>query len=64
MVYRIGTDVQQGDIIQLNVEHNQSNSFFIIDNASPLNSIVISPDTLISATSVANSITCVRRYII
>ena len=54
---RFSTSVNPGDIVQLNLSKPCS----VVDNDSPDSSIIVHPNTLISVTSVANSIACTRR---
>lgn len=54
-------DVTPGDVVQVNAVYDVLNGCYIVDHTDPDSSIVINPDTLISGTSVANSIACIRK---
>ena len=50
-------------MVQLNADYDKTNSCYTVDNTAQFSSIVVNPDILISGTSVANSISCVRRSV-
>lgn len=60
LIVRLRTDVTPGDIVQVNAEYNLCEGCYIVDSSSDA-SIVVNPDTLISGTSIASSITCTRK---
>ena len=47
--------------MQVNAVYDVVNGCYLVDHTDPDSSIVINPDTLISGTSVANSIACTRK---
>ena len=58
---RSNTNVTPGDVVQVNASFDVNNGCYVVGNAAEDSSIVVDPDTLISVTSVANSITCPRK---
>ena len=58
---RLQTDVSPGDVVQVNAPFNAARGCCVIDNG--WGSLIVDPDQLISGTTVANSITCVRRCV-
>lgn len=58
---RFGTDVTPGDVVQVNATYDAVRGCYTVDHSDPDSSIVIHPDTLISGTTVASSITCIRK---
>lgn len=57
---RLETDVIPGDIVQVNAVYDVYKGCYIVDN-TPDSSIIVQPDTLITASSVANSFACIRK---
>lgn len=58
---RLQTDVSPGDVVQVNAPFDTARGGCVIDNGR--GSLIVDPDQLISGTTVANSITCVRRCV-
>ncbi len=54
---RFSTNVNPGDVVQVNLSKGSN----VVGNDDPDSSIIVHPNTLVSATSVANSITCTRK---
>ena len=47
--------------MQVNAVFDLVKCCYLVDSADPDSSVVVHPDTLISGTAVANSITCTRK---
>ena len=61
---RVHSPVSPGDVVQVNPppEWNGDRASCCVIDGRNEGSVVVHPDTLISGTSVATSVTCVRRY--
>ena len=58
---RLQTDVSPGDVVQVNAPIDTASSGYVVSNGG--GSLIVDPDQLISGTTVANSISCVRRCV-
>ena len=58
--FRLGTDVVPGDIVQVNATYNVAKDCYIVDS-TPDVSIIVQPDTLLTASSISNSFACIRK---
>ena len=58
--HRLQTDVSPGDVVQVNATFDHEKGGYVVGNIDG-GSVIVDPDQLISGTTVANSISCVRR---